>query len=423
MPLRKIARFTVPTGMFEVGESLFVAAAKQAGHTLSHRVDYELVVKTDTQELYMRYKDAQNDQALLRAQSRSQAMEAQIRALLRDVNVLQRGRDLRTAATTTPMTDAQIKALISQGVVDALAEHKANRSRNGDDSHDSGIDGRLANAFACQIKFATCTLQGNALTWWNSHVRTVGHDVAYAMTWKTLKKMITGKYCPMGEIKKLEIELLNLKVKGSVMACKPKRMQDAIEFGTESMDQKIRTLDERQAKNERKFKDTSRNNQNQQQPFKRHNVAQAYTAGPGEKKPYGGSKPIAQGNFKSNFPKLKNKNQGNQVGNGNVMERAYVMGTIGTNPNSNVVTGAVVFALKIWRHYLYKTKCTEFTDHKSLQHILDQKELNMMQRRWLELLSDYDCKIRYQPPGKANLADQLLKHAEKNELSYYGFEP
>ncbi|GJW25649.1 putative reverse transcriptase domain-containing protein [Tanacetum coccineum] len=59
--------------------------------------------------------------------------------------------------------------------------------------------------------------------------------------------------------------------------------------------------------------------------------------------------------------------------------------------------GAVVFALKIWRHYLYGTKCTVFTDHKSLQHILDQKELNMRQRRWLELLSDYDCEIRYHP--------------------------
>ncbi|GKF44203.1 putative reverse transcriptase domain-containing protein, partial [Tanacetum coccineum] len=53
--------------------------------------------------------------------------------------------------------------------------------------------------------------------------------------------------------------------------------------------------------------------------------------------------------------------------------------------------GVVVFALNIWRHYLYGTKCTVFTDHKSLQHILDQKELNMRQRRWLELLSDYDC--------------------------------
>nr|GEZ04467.1 reverse transcriptase domain-containing protein [Tanacetum cinerariifolium] len=66
-----------------------------------------------------------------------------------------------------------------------------------------------------QIKFATCTLFGSALTWWNSHVRTVGPDVAYAMTWTNLRKNMTDKYCPRGEIKKLEVELWNLKVKGT----------------------------------------------------------------------------------------------------------------------------------------------------------------------------------------------------------------
>ncbi|GJR18520.1 hypothetical protein Tco_0967047 [Tanacetum coccineum] len=60
---------------------------------------------------------------------------------------------------------------------------------------------------ACQIKFATCTLLGSALTWWNSYVKTVGHDAAYGMPWKTLKKMMTHKSCPSGEIKKLEIKL------------------------------------------------------------------------------------------------------------------------------------------------------------------------------------------------------------------------
>ncbi|GJT19730.1 reverse transcriptase domain-containing protein [Tanacetum coccineum] len=74
--------------------------------------------------------------------------------------------------------------------------------------------------------------------------------------------------------------------------------------------------------------------------------------------------------------------------------------------------GAVVFALKIWRHYLYGTKCTVFTDHKSLQHILDQKELNMRQRRWLELLTDYDCEIRYHP-GKANVVADALSRKEQ----------
>ncbi|GJU06854.1 putative reverse transcriptase domain-containing protein [Tanacetum coccineum] len=74
--------------------------------------------------------------------------------------------------------------------------------------------------------------------------------------------------------------------------------------------------------------------------------------------------------------------------------------------------GAVVFALKMWRQYLYGTKCVVFTDHKSLQHILYQKELNMRQRRWLELLSDYDCEIRYHP-GKANVVADALSRKER----------
>ncbi|GKF15367.1 putative reverse transcriptase domain-containing protein, partial [Tanacetum coccineum] len=73
---------------------------------------------------------------------------------------------------------------------------------------------------------------------------------------------------------------------------------------------------------------------------------------------------------------------------------------------------AVVFSLKLWRHYLYETKCTVFTDHKSLQHILNQKDLNMRHRRWLEFLSDYDCEIRYHP-GKANVVDDALSRKEQ----------
>ncbi|GKB36519.1 putative reverse transcriptase domain-containing protein, partial [Tanacetum coccineum] len=78
--------------------------------------------------------------------------------------------------------------------------------------------------------------------------------------------------------------------------------------------------------------------------------------------------------------------------------------------------GVVVFALKMWRHYLYGTKCIVYTDNKSLQHILDQKELNMRQRRWLELLSDYDCELRYHP-GKENVvADALSRKSRPKPL-------
>ncbi|GJX60584.1 putative reverse transcriptase domain-containing protein [Tanacetum coccineum] len=79
--------------------------------------------------------------------------------------------------------------------------------------------------------------------------------------------------------------------------------------------------------------------------------------------------------------------------------------------------GAVVFALKMWRHYMYVTKCVVFTNHKSLQHILDQKELNMRQQRWLELLSDYDCEIRYHP-GKANVVADALSQKERIKIEY-----
>ncbi|GKE02911.1 putative reverse transcriptase domain-containing protein [Tanacetum coccineum] len=82
--------------------------------------------------------------------------------------------------------------------------------------------------------------------------------------------------------------------------------------------------------------------------------------------------------------------------------------------NHDLKLKAVVFALKIWRHYVYGTKCTVFTDHKSLQHILNQKELNMRQRHWLVLLSDYDCEIRYHP-GKANVVADALSRKEQIE--------
>ncbi|GKD54423.1 putative reverse transcriptase domain-containing protein [Tanacetum coccineum] len=80
--------------------------------------------------------------------------------------------------------------------------------------------------------------------------------------------------------------------------------------------------------------------------------------------------------------------------------------------NHDLELGAIVFALKIWRQYLYGMKCTVFTNHKSLQHIIDQNKLNMRQCRWLELLSDYDCEIRYHP-GKANVVVDALSKKEQ----------
>ena len=85
-------------------------------------------------------------------------------------------------------------------------------------------------------------------------------------------------------------------------------------------------------------------------------------------------------------------------------------------PTHDLELAAVVFALKIWRHYLYGEKCEIFTDHKSLKYIFTQKELNMRQRRWLELVKDYDCAINYHP-GKANVvADALSRKSSVSAL-------
>nr|GEV59201.1 hypothetical protein [Tanacetum cinerariifolium] len=126
---------------------------------------------------------------------------------------------------------------------------------------------------------------------------------------------MTDKYCPMGNIKKLEVEMWNLKVKRTDV--------DAVEFATELMDKKIRTFTERQTENKRKQDD------NQQQENKRQNTGRAYTAGPGEKKPYEGSMllyskcnyhhnglcaPKCHKPYMSDFLELKNQTHGNQAG-------------------------------------------------------------------------------------------------------------
>ncbi|GJU96418.1 putative reverse transcriptase domain-containing protein [Tanacetum coccineum] len=150
-------------------------------------------------------------------------------------------------------------------------------------------------------------------------------------------------------------------IHGNVMSARPKTLDDAIELANDLMDQKLRTYAERQSDNKRKADDSSRNNQ---QPHKKQNVARAYTAGPGEKKAYTGNLPLCTkcdyhhtrnvhpsmetargacyecgntGHIKKNFPKLKNRGNGNE--NGTAQGRAYALGGRDDSPDSNVITG------------------------------------------------------------------------------------
>ncbi|GJZ11185.1 hypothetical protein Tco_0545944 [Tanacetum coccineum] len=170
-----------------------------------------------------------------------------------------------TTTTTTPVTSAQLKALIDQGVVDALATRDADRSMNGDDNHNSGTGVRSIERVSREctypdfMKCQPLNFKGTEgvveLTQWFEKMKTVFRISNCSMEnqIKSEKKM-TNKYCPRSEIKKLEVEMWNLKVKDkieryvgglpdmihrSVVASKPKTMQEAIEMATKLIDKKI----------------------------------------------------------------------------------------------------------------------------------------------------------------------------------------
>ncbi|GJR87529.1 hypothetical protein Tco_0211540 [Tanacetum coccineum] len=192
-----------------------------------------------------------------------------------------------------------------------------------------------------QVKFATCTFTGNALTWWNSHMKAVTQDVAYAMDWKALKKMMTlhpaipracidvWTYVSRGsdEVEKYVSGLPDM-IRGNVMSYRPQTMEEVIEFANDQMDQKLITISEASLSKEKI--DIMLDNQGYQQQNKRQNTGELHTLGV----PCG----VSCAPFKRDCPKLKNGNRGNQRGNDNAPSKVYVVDNTGTIRTLNVVT-------------------------------------------------------------------------------------
>nr|GFC01335.1 reverse transcriptase domain-containing protein [Tanacetum cinerariifolium] len=163
-----------------------------------------------------------------------------------------------------------------------------------------------------QVKYATCTLQNSALTWWNSYKRTIGVDAVYAMKWAGLMKLMTEVYHPRNEVQKMEVELWNLTVKGNDLTAYIQRFQELILLCTRMVPDEEDRVERfigglpdniqgngytaRSAENKRRMESNPRDYRMQQSPFKRQNatgqnVARAYTAGNNERKGYVGSLP------------------------------------------------------------------------------------------------------------------------------------
>nr|GEU59475.1 reverse transcriptase domain-containing protein [Tanacetum cinerariifolium] len=309
------------------------------------------------------------------------------------------------------MTPKSVQAMIDQALL--------RNSTNGDGSQSSHKDNprHVKTTRPC---FYADFMKCYPLNFKGNEGITLGPE-AYAMTWEVLKKKLKDKYCPQGELKKLDIELCNLKVKGNNVSTYTNRFQKMT-----LMDQKLRTYAER-ADNKRKTDDTSRNNHgHQQQPLKKQNFARVYNIGTGERKPYEGSLPKctkcqhhhngpytqkchkcnkvghfardcrsssnanvanaqrdgketpkgngcfecgASGHFKRDCPKLKNKNGGSRnaqgwvyaVGNAEKNENAPM------NPVSNVVTELGSFDVIIGMDWLRRCHAVIVCDEKLVQ--------------------------------------------------------
>ncbi|GJY07641.1 putative reverse transcriptase domain-containing protein [Tanacetum coccineum] len=378
-----------------------------------------------------------------------------------------------------------------------------------------------------KVKFAMCTFEGRALTWWNGNVQTLGLANANQIPWSNVKAMMTTEYCPATEIQRMEQELWTLtlkgddieaysnrfhelvlmcpelvsteskkiekyicgfpkRIKGNITSSKPATLHEAINMARELVEQAVQGH----------FKDKCPKVGNQlndgahgrayvviENPQQNPNVVTVLEvqgerpekdlrslacikadkkklddirASPVVRSPYrlahsemlelsNQLKELQEKGNLSKFAirtailspelmtcliqlqeKLCNAHvlalpdgpddfvvycDASKQGFGSVLVQqgkviAYTSRQLKKHEKNfiphDLELGAVVFALKIWRHYLYGTKSVIYTDHKSLQYIFDQKDLNMRQRRWIELLSDYECEIKYHP-GKANV--------------------
>ncbi|GJR32186.1 putative reverse transcriptase domain-containing protein [Tanacetum coccineum] len=415
MPPRKRAYFTTPALGLEVEESSAASAARQPGPTLEADLRRGRVMEmgykiTDTWdkiveamlEVATTILEGVNQRVTKLATTVRDRSYHHRRAMILDteacmLKITPRKRTTRaspatiTTPTSTPVTDAQLRALIKRGIAVVLLERDADRSRNGNDSHDS----RTGEEDKCLLskRWNLFSTSATAL----SHVRSNLQLVLFK-----LALMCDRMFLKESDVVKKYVGGLPDMIHESVKASKPKTMQEAIEFAAELMDKKILTITERQAENKRKLILLGLVRRNRTEGLNlcapNATITMMGRVLPSALTAKGLAIWPMTGHFKSDCPKLKNKNQGNRAGNGNAVARAYVVGTAGTNPNFNVVTGSLIDIIPTTLDHGYDV---ELADGRiiwfgSFRMCIDYRELNKL-----------TVKNRYPLPRIDDLFDQL----------------
>ncbi|GKB49390.1 putative reverse transcriptase domain-containing protein [Tanacetum coccineum] len=330
------------TTLFEIGESFAIAAARQPESTLAQ----------DSHEMYVHRQVAQDDRVVLQArvaslehetrylrtmlQHQRQDNDNRVTRVIRRVKELEHARGLERRDGPPEILAAVFRLLDNNGTGggERTTRHYTYKDfLNCQPLNFEGTKGAvgLAHWFEkigsvfhisnciveCQVKYATCTLLGSTLTWWNSYVRTVGHGASYKMSWKTLMKTMTEAYCPMSEIKKLETELWNLAVKGTDVVSYTHRFQELALLCSRMVHDEFDKVE-------------------------RH----------------------VGGHYKKDCSKLKNHNRGNQSGNGEDRARVYALGNGEANPDVNVISELGSFEAIIGMDWLLKYHAMIVFDEK-----------------------------------------------------------
>nr|GEW10896.1 reverse transcriptase domain-containing protein [Tanacetum cinerariifolium] len=304
------------------------------------RVDYEFIDTLDasiqaSEGRVMTAVGEVDKREWSRSEDRSTNLEASIRTL--------EARKMVPNKTTTPMTDATINQLIAQYVADALAEYEATRNNgNAYDIHDSGSGRRTERAtrectFSDFLKCQSLNFKGTegvvgltqcALTWWSSHVKTVGHDAAYGMTWKILKKMMTDKN---NHTQQQPHKRQNVARAYTAGPGKMREYGGSLPLFTQC-NYHHNGLCAPKCNNCKKVSHLAHDCRNQAATFNNQRAPKA------NQRVVTCFECEVLGHYKKYCPKLKNNNYGNPARNDGATTRAYAVGNAGKNSDSNVVT-------------------------------------------------------------------------------------